>query len=61
MDAELLKQSWPDYLRLQADRCHQLSRRCMDLGTAKDLRLMAEEYCFEASKLEAKISTRKPH
>ena len=42
----------PDYLRLQADRCHRLSRSCMDLGTARDLRLMAEEYFGEASKIK---------
>jgi hypothetical protein len=57
MAAELLKQSWPVYLRLQADRCQQLSRSCMDLGTARDLRLMAEGYCFKAAKLEARIPT----
>jgi hypothetical protein len=45
----------PDYLRLQADRCHRLSRSCMDLGTARDLRLMAEEYFGEASKIEITV------
>ena len=40
----------PDYLRLQADRCQRLSRSCMDLGTARDLRLMSEEYYEEASR-----------
>jgi hypothetical protein len=60
MAAELLKQSWPVYLRLQADRCRQLSRSCMDLGTARDLRLMANEYSLEALKLEAGISTLAP-
>jgi hypothetical protein len=57
MAADLLIQSWPVYLRLQADRCQQLSRSCMDLGTARDLRLISEEYCFKASRLEAEIST----
>ena len=47
----------PAYLRLQAERCQRLSRGCMDLGTARDLRFMAEEYCVEASKIEAKPST----
>ena len=42
------------YLRLQADRCQRLSRRCMDLGVARDLRLMAEEYYAEASRISAK-------
>lgn len=42
----------PNYLRLQTDRCHRLSRSCMDLGTARDLRLMAEEYFGEASKID---------
>lgn len=56
MAAEIVKQSWPVYLRQQADRCQQLSRNCMDLGAARELRLMADEYCFEATKLEAGIS-----
>jgi hypothetical protein len=41
------------YLRLQAGRCQRLSRSCMDLGTAKDLRLMSEEYFAEAAKRDA--------
>ena len=44
----------PAYWRLQGDRCQRLSRRCMDLGTARDLRIMAEEYSVEASQIEAK-------
>jgi hypothetical protein len=32
----------------------------MDLGTARDLRLMAEEYSDEASKIEAGTSTAEP-
>jgi hypothetical protein len=44
------KQLSPAYLRLQADRCQRLSRSCMDLGTARDLRIMAEEQYAEASK-----------
>ena len=46
------------YLRLQAARCQRLSRDCMDLGTARDLRLMAEEYLAEATKIGATIATR---
>jgi hypothetical protein len=53
MVLEPVKQSSPAYLRVQANRCQQLSRSCMDLGTAKDLRLMAEEYSVEASRIEA--------
>ena len=49
-----MEQLAPAYLRLQADRCQRLSRRCMDLGTARDLRIMAEEYSVEASHIEAK-------
>ena len=49
------------YVRLQAERCQRLSRSCMDLGTARDLRLMAEEYFIEASRIEAKASMLKPH
>lgn len=52
-----MKQSVPAYLRLQANRCQRLSRSCMDLGTARDLRLMAEEYSVEASKIEAEDAT----
>lgn len=51
----------PGYLRLQADRCQRLSRSCMDLGTARDLRQMAEEYFAEASKIEVKASGSVPH
>ena len=40
------------YLRMQADRCQRLSRMCMDLGTARDLRQMADEYQSEASRIE---------
>jgi hypothetical protein len=45
----------PPYLRQQADRCQRLSRSCMDLKTARDLRLMAEEYFAEATVIEANI------
>jgi hypothetical protein len=61
MVLEPVKQSSPAYLRLQANRCQQLSRSCMDLGTARDLRLMAEEYSVEASKIEAGDSTAESH
>jgi hypothetical protein len=53
MTVDSLTQLGPAYLRLQADRCQRLSRSCMDLGTARDLRLMSEEYFAEASKMEA--------
>jgi len=53
MVLESVKQFSPAYLRVQAKRCQQLSRNCMDLGTARDLRLMAEEYSVEASRIEA--------
>ena len=56
MAFEPLKQFSPAYLRLQANRCQQLSRSCMDLGTARDLRLMAEEYSDEASKIETETA-----
>ena len=52
MVLESLKQFSSAYLRVQAKRCQQLSRNCMDLGTARDLRLMAEEYSIEASRIE---------
>jgi hypothetical protein len=53
MVSEPMKQFSPAYLRGQANRCQQLSRSCMDLGTARDLRLMAEEYSVEVSRIEA--------
>jgi hypothetical protein len=61
MVLEPMKQFSPAYLRLQANRCQQLSRSCMDLGTARDLRLMAEEYSVEASKMEAGTSAPELH
>jgi hypothetical protein len=54
MTMELIKQIGSTYLRVQADRCQRLSRSCMDLGTARDLRLMAEEYFGEATKMETR-------
>jgi hypothetical protein len=60
MVLEPVKQSAPAYLRVQANRCQQLSRNCMDLGTARDLRLMAEEYSAEASKIEAGAAKARP-
>ncbi len=53
MTMNLVTPLGPAYLRLQASRCQRLSRSSMDLGTARDLRLMSEEYFTEASKLEA--------
>jgi hypothetical protein len=53
---ERMKQLSPAYLRLQADRCRRMSQRSMDLGTARDLRLLAEEYSVEASEIEARTS-----
>jgi hypothetical protein len=43
----------PPYLRRQASRCQRLSRNCMDLTTARDLRVMAEEYLAEAREMDA--------
>ena len=51
----------PAYVRLQAERCQRLSRSCMDLSTARDLRLLAEEYFAEASNMEVRISGLTPH
>jgi hypothetical protein len=53
MKGDPMNQSWTAYLRLQAERCQRLSRNCMDLGPARELRLMSEEYFVEASRLEA--------
>ena len=54
MTANLATHLGPAYLRLQAERCQRLSRSSMDLATARDLRLMSEEYFTEALKLEAR-------
>ena len=51
----------PAYVRLQAERCQRLSRNCMDLGTARDLRLMAEEYFAVASSIESRNAGPTPH
>jgi hypothetical protein len=53
MTMESLKQLSPAYLRVQADRCQHLSQSCMDLGTARDLRWMSEEYLAEAVRRDA--------
>jgi hypothetical protein len=42
----------PAYLRLQAARCQRLSTMCMDLGVARDLRMMADEYLADAAQIE---------
>jgi hypothetical protein len=49
---EMSKPLSPAYLRTQAARCQRLSRMCMDLGTARDLRLMADEYLADAARIE---------
>jgi len=54
MTVKSLAQFGPDdYLLQQADRCQRLSQSCMDLGTARDLRWMSEEYFAEAAKRDA--------
>jgi hypothetical protein len=40
------------YLRDQAATCLQWSRSCFDLATAKQLRLMADEFLLKAEQLE---------
>ena len=57
MKIEPLTPNYPGYLQLQGNRCQQLSRSCTDLATARDLRLMAEEYFNEASRLERNPKT----
>ncbi len=52
MEIEPLTLSCPSYWQSQGNRCQRLSRSCMDLATARDLRLMAEEYFIKASGLE---------
>jgi hypothetical protein len=52
MEIEPVTHSSPSYWQSQGNRCQRLSRSCMDLATARDLRLMAEEYFIKASGLE---------
>lgn len=40
------------HLRTQAERCLRLSRMCMDMVTARDLRLVSEEYFSAARQFE---------
>ena len=47
------------YLRLQAAKCLEWSRKCFDLGTARQLRLMAEEFLQKAEQLEARDTSQK--
>jgi hypothetical protein len=59
MTVDSLTQLRPAYLQLQPDRCQRLSRSCTDLGTARDLRLMSEEYFAEGPERD-EPSPRKP-
>jgi hypothetical protein len=52
MEIEPVAFSSPAYWQSQGNRCQRLSRSCMDLATARDLRLMAEEYFIKASGLD---------
>ena len=52
MEIEPVTLNCPAYWQSQGNRCQRLSRSCMDLATARDLRLMAEEYFIKASGLE---------
>jgi hypothetical protein len=58
MGSDQMKQSFAAYLHLQANRCQKLSRSSMDLGCARDLRLMAEEYSGVASSMQAEIAAK---
>lgn len=40
-----------DYLKSQAARCLSLARACFDLETARQLRLMAEEFRAKADEM----------
>ena len=44
--------SCANYLRRQATHCLSLARTCFDLGTARELRLMAGEMMKKAQELE---------
>jgi hypothetical protein len=52
MEIEPLTLRCPSYWQSQGNRCQRLSRSCMDLATARDLRQMAEEYFIKAAGLE---------
>lgn len=57
MEIEPLTPSCPAYWQSQGFRCQRLSRSCMDLATARDLRLMAEEYFIRATEMEPPKAT----
>jgi hypothetical protein len=44
--------SSPAYLRRQAAHCLSLARACFDLGTAQQLRLLADDLTDKAQELE---------
>ena len=43
-----------EYLRNQASRCMSLARGCFDLETARQLRLLAEDFKAKADEIEGK-------
>ena len=47
-----------DYLKNQASRCMSLARACFDLETARQLRLMAEEFKAKADEIAAQAKSR---
>lgn len=50
-----------DYLRKQAETCLDWSRNCFDLATARNLRLMAEEFEAKAAEIESRPSSSPAH
>jgi hypothetical protein len=58
MAVELEKQACPPYLRSQAGRRRHLSRNRKDIGTERDLRLMAEEYYRDESQIQTGLGAR---
>jgi hypothetical protein len=49
-----------EYLKNQAARCMSLARVCFDLETARQLRLMAEDFKAKAGELEQKARQARP-
>jgi hypothetical protein len=49
-----------EYLKKQAAHCMSLARACFDLETARQLRLMAEDFKAKAAEIEATTRQARP-
>lgn len=49
-----------EYLKSQAARCMSLARGCFDLETARQLRLMADDFKSKSTELETNAKQSRP-